>query len=348
MTPFTSIVVATDFSIDGNNAVRRAALLANAHGARLTLVHVLDPAGCKPLRDWLSPSIDIDHKAAQARESLRRFAVEIAGRYDVTVSVEVMVGEPLQTLMRASERAELLVLGRRGHSRFRALLIGGTVDRLLRTCRRPVLVAKTPVERAYRRVLVPVDFTAPSEAAVQLAARVARDGGMHVFHAINSHREAVLRDTDVPEHLIRESRLRQEAGTLARMRRKATRLGLDSTRMSFSVAHGHPVWSTLSHSHRLGADLIVVGKQGRSTLGEFLLGSVSRGILAESVCDMLIVPRPCKEPLAQAASAQMRLAEPTAQSDTAALAQGAAALAGALTPAAWPETAERSVSRRVA
>lgn len=38
--PFTSILAATDFSIDGNNAVRRAALLAHEHGARLTLVHV--------------------------------------------------------------------------------------------------------------------------------------------------------------------------------------------------------------------------------------------------------------------------------------------------------------------
>lgn len=40
MPPFTSILAATDFSIDGNNAVRRAALLAHEHGARLTLVHV--------------------------------------------------------------------------------------------------------------------------------------------------------------------------------------------------------------------------------------------------------------------------------------------------------------------
>ena len=281
-------------------------------------------------------------------DALRRFAVEIAGRYDVSVSVEVMVGEPLQTLMRASERGELLVLGRRGHSRFKALLLGRTVDRLLRTCRRPVLVVKTPVEREYWRVLVPIDFTAPSDAAVQLAARLTHDSGLHVFHAINSHREAVLRDTDVPEHLIHESRLRQEAQTLARMRRNAARLGLDSTRMSFAMAHGHPAWSILSHAHRRGADLIVAGNQGRSTIGEFLLGSVSRRVLAESVCDMLIVPRPRKEPVAHAESAQMWLAEPAAQADSAALAQSAAALAGALTPPARPEAAERSLFRSLA
>ena len=348
MTPFTSILVATDFSIDGNNAVRRAALLAHEHGARLKLVHVLDRAGCKPLRDWFSPSIDIDLKAAQARESLRRFAVEIAGRYDVPVSVEVMVGEPLETLAQASEHAELLVLGRRGHSRFQALVVGRTSDRMLRTCRCPVLVVKAPVEGPYRCVLVPVDFTASSDAVVQVAARLAGNSGMHVFHAINSHREAVLRDTDVPEQVIRESRLRQEAGTIARMRRKAARLGLGSTRMGFAVAHGHPVWSTLSHAHGLGADLIVAGKQGRSTLGEFLLGSVSRRVLAESSCDMLIVPRPRKEPLTRAASPPMLPADPTAQPGTATLARSSAARAGGLAPAPWPETAGPLSSRRVA
>jgi len=347
MTPFTSILVGTDFSIDGNNAVRRAALLAHEHGARLKLVHVLDRAGCKPLRDWFSPSIDIDLKTAQARESLRRFAVEIAGRYDVPMSVEVMIGEPLETLMQASERAELLVLGRRGHTRFQAMFVGRTVDRMLRTCRCPLLVVKVPAEGPYRRMLVPVDFTASSDAAVLVAASLARNNSMHVFHAINAHREAALRDTDVPEDVIREFRLRQEAGTIARMRRKAERLGLDSTRMGFAVTHGHPVWSTLSRAHGLGADLIVAGKQGRSTLGEFLLGSVSRRLLAESGCDMLIVPRPRKEPLARAASPPMRLADPTAHPGTVAHAPSAAALAGALTPAPWPETAERSLSRRV-
>lgn len=317
MTPFTSILAATDFSIDGNNAVRRAAQLAQEHGARLNLVHVVDATGGRPLRDWFSPSTDSELEAAQARESLRRLAVEMAGRYDVNASVEVMIGDPLESLMEASERADLLVLGERGRTRLKTLFVGRTVDRLLRTFARPVLVVKTPAEGSYRRVLVPVDFTAPSDAAVKVAARLTRGRGMHVFHAINSHREAVLRETFVPEKIIREVRLRLEAGTIARMRRKAARLGLDSTRVGFSVAHGHPVWSTLSQARRLGADLIVAGKQGRSSLSEFLLGSVSQRLLTASHCDMLIVPRPRKEPAAQTTLPQLRLGERPAQAGSA-------------------------------
>lgn len=345
MTPFTSILVTTDFSVDGNNAVCRAALLAQEHGAQLSILHVLKPAGCKPLRDWFSPSIDIELKTAQARESLRRFAVEIAGRYDVTASVEVMVGDPLETMMQASERADLVVLGQRGHNRFRALQIGRIVDGILRTCRRPVLVVKTAVERSYRRVLVPVDFTASSDAAVQVAALVARGAGMHVFHAIDSHREAVLSNADVPYHIIRESRAREEAGTCARMRRRFARLGLDSTRMSFALAHGPAGRSTLRHAQALGADLIVAGKQGRSAESGFLLGSVSSRVLSGSGCDMLIVPRPRDELSSPAASLRTRPARATVQPDTATAARRAAALSGALISAQLPENAT-DVSRR--
>jgi nucleotide-binding universal stress UspA family protein len=306
MASFKSILVATDFSVDGNNAVRRAALLADDHGARLRIVHVVSSVGCKPLRDWFSPSIDIELKTAQARSTLRRFAAEILGRHDVAASFEVLVGDALDELLRASQHADLVVLGQRGNSRFKALLLGRTADRLLRTCRRPVLVVKNAVERAYRRVLVPIDFTASSVAAVRAAALMAPDVGMHVFHAIDSQREAVLRDVDVPEAVIRESRAREEAGVSARMRRSVARLGLDSRQMSLALGHGPAVRSTLLHAQTLGADLIVAGKQGRSSAAGFLLGSVSSRLLAGSSCDTLIVPRPVSEPSPPPALARAR------------------------------------------
>jgi nucleotide-binding universal stress UspA family protein len=346
MESFTSLLVATDFSVDGNNAVRRAALLAHEHGARLHILHVVNSAGCKPLRDWFSPTIDIDLKAAQARNALQCMAVEISGAYDVTSSIEVVVGDPLETLMQESERADLVVLGRRGHGRLKELLVGATVDRMLRTCRRPILVIRTPVEQSYRRILVPIDFTASSDAAIRVAARMRHKTGMHVFHAINSQREAVLRDTDVPEHIIRETRVMEEAGTNARMRRKVARLGLDSTPMSFALEYGPAVRSILRQAQKLGADLIVAGKQGRSTVGGFLLGNVSSRVLSGSECDMLIVPRPRGESPPRAASTLVPRVESEAQPDSATLAQRAAAHAGALTPAHWIHATPRFMPRR--
>lgn len=346
MTSFTSLLAATDFSVDGNNAVRRAALLAHEHGARLHILHVLNAAGCKPLREWFSPTFDLDLKAAQARDALRRLAVEISGAYDLTASVEVIVGDPFETLMQASEHVDLVVLGRRGHGRFKGLLVGRTVDRMLRICRRPVLVVKTSVHRTYQRILVPIDFAAPSDAAIRVADRMRREADMHVFHAINSQREAVLRDADVPEHVIRETRLMEEGAINARMRRQVARLGLESTPMNYGLAYGPPVRSTLRHALRIGADLIVAGKQGRSTMGSFLLGSVSSRVLSEATCDMLIVPRPRDSSAPQAAKTVVPRLNSEPGIDNAALAQSAAAHAGALTQGHWIHNKARFVSRR--
>jgi nucleotide-binding universal stress UspA family protein len=278
---------------------------------------------------------------------LRRVAVEIARAYDVTPRVEVVVGDPFETLMQASERADLVVLGRRGDGRRKGLRVGGTVDRMLRICRRPVLVVKTPVEQPYRRILVPIDFTASCDAAIRIAARLRSASAMQVFHAIDSQREAVLREADVSEALIRETRLLQEARTNARMRRKIARLGLDDTPMSFALAHGPAVRSTLRHARTFGADLIVAGKQGRSTAAAFLLGSVSSRVLSGSDCDMLIVPRPRDEAPPYAVSALLPRVPSAARADNAVLAAGAAAHAGAGPTAHWIDNTARFVSRRV-
>lgn len=64
---FHAILVATDFSVDGNNAVRRAAPLAQQQGSRLHILHPLQPAGRQPLREWFKPAIPIDTRTAQAR-----------------------------------------------------------------------------------------------------------------------------------------------------------------------------------------------------------------------------------------------------------------------------------------
>ncbi len=288
----SSILVATDFSVDGNNAVRRAAQLAHQHEARLHILHVLHDGGSRPLREWFTPLTDVDLKAALARAALRRVAIEIAGAYDVTATVEVRLGDPLHVVTQAAEQAELVVLGHRGQRRMGTLLVGGTADRLLRTCRRPVLVVKRAAEGPYRTALMPVDFTIGSEAAVRVGAAVAAQARTHVFHAAESYVASMLRRAGAERGVIDDVTAREEAGALSRMRRLLATAGVTARPVVFSVGRGPADLAALAQARALRADLIVAGKNGRSTLGSFLLGSVSRELLAGSDCDMLIVPRP--------------------------------------------------------
>ena len=291
MMPIATILVATDLSPDGNNAVWRAALLARELDAHLTLLHVVDTAGFKPWRDWFSRPLDIDLRAERARTTLRQLAAALAARHDVAATVEVRVGDPRAELLAAGARADLLVVGQRGRKVWRRLLIGSTADRMLHASPVPLLVVKRKAHAPYQRVLVPVDLTPIADAAVQVGAWLAPSGRIEVFHAIESSRDAVLREAGVTQAILREARARDEARVNARMRRSVARVGLDGRRVTFALTHGHPVPASLRVMRAAGADLIVVAPGSASAGIRFLAGSVSHRLLTLSDCDTVIVPR---------------------------------------------------------
>ena len=59
---------------------------------------------------------------------------------------------------------------------------------------------------------------------------------------------------------------------------------------SLSMAQGDPSLLSLIRQQDVLADLIVIGKDGESSFGEFLLGRVAQGILSSAKCDVLVTP----------------------------------------------------------
>jgi nucleotide-binding universal stress UspA family protein len=298
MTRFRSILVATDFSEHATHAVRRAAVLATHHAARLTLLHVVSPAGFRPLSQWFPSSTDVDLKIAQARGTLRQFAAEIRGRHRVPARFRVVVGESFDEIRRAAEGVDLLVLGQRGRNPFKDLVTGSTADRLLRSSRRAMLVVKQSLDGPYRRILVPIDFTAASAPSLRVAASVVPQARIEVLHAIASSEAFEMQMAGVPSEDIRRHGVIEHGRAVARIQDAALRAGVAPGRIEAVVRRG-PAWAcTLSQEDVFGADLIVVGKQGASTMADFFLGSVTRRLLSSSKCDLLVLPRAAAEALA--------------------------------------------------
>jgi nucleotide-binding universal stress UspA family protein len=296
MTRFESILVATDFSPAANHAVRRAAILAEEHACPLTLLHVLDPAGSQALRRLFPRHVDLDLKSVQLRGTLRRFAKEIIRMHGIAVKFELVIGDAFDEILRASERADLVVLGQHGAESLRDRVLGSTADRLVRHCRKPLLVVKRPPEhRPYRRILVPVDFTAVSEAALGMAAALSQQAAIDVFHARGLQRQVEMQRAGAPDRDIGAVQEFDDGAMRARMQTMAEVAGLDLRRVSTGLGRGDAWRSTLDQEKLLRSDVIVAGKQGRSTMADFLLGSVTRRLMAHSTCDLLIVPRAAAE-----------------------------------------------------
>ena len=56
-----------------------------------------------------------------------------------------------------------------------------------------------------------------------------------------------------------------------------------------TVARGDPARVILEQAASCGADLIVMGRQGQGAVEYFLLGSVSRHVISDAKCDVLVV-----------------------------------------------------------
>jgi nucleotide-binding universal stress UspA family protein len=292
MNNLQSIVVATDLSASSRHAADRAVRLAKAAGARLALVHVLGATALDDLRrlagDGGASRTVIE---ADARDRLHAHAVELGQRHDASVTECLASGHPVAELTRCAEQldADLLVTGTRGAGFFRGVVIGSTAERIARRSARPVLMVRQLAHEAYRRVLVPVDFSPWSAASIELALRVAPDAELVLMHAVQVPFEGRLRVGGVSESALAQYRSGARREALRQLDELAAQAGLASDRVRIATTEDADPWMLIARQElEHDCDLIVIGKHGRHVLDELLLGSTTRMVISECSADVLV------------------------------------------------------------
>lgn len=185
--------------------------------------------------------------------------------------------------------ADLVVVGAHGGGYLRELLLGATAAKVLRKISRPLLIVKREPQGAYRRVLVPVDFSGPSRQAVALAARIAAQADITLVHAFEVPFEGKMHFAGVNEDVIHSYRARAREAANQEMRQLVTGCGVDQARLSHMVEHGYAPTVILEKAEQLRTDLIVMGKHGQSGWEDALLGSVTKHVIYEAGRDVLVV-----------------------------------------------------------
>ncbi|WP_284617202.1 universal stress protein [Aquabacterium humicola] len=287
-----SILLVTDLGDDALPALQRAVQLASEQQAGLT---VLTAPAAGPVHPWRTgrDAFGAGEFALQrTRRLLRRLSREVSDPCELRLMAGGGEADALMRIGEAAGRADLLVLAAGRANPLRAWLLGSPAERVLRIAARPVLVVKQapPLPGApYRRALVPVDLDDGALPALRLAARVAPDAALHLLHAMNESLPSPLRLAGTPADVLQAARNRHRAACLHRLWGLAA--SLPRQRVFATVGDGRAGWLTLQKAQQVAADLVVVGRQGRSRLGEFLLGSTARTLLAEVPADVLVLPR---------------------------------------------------------
>ena len=295
MVTLRAIVAATDFSPPALQAADRAAWLAREAGAALALLHGLPGGALDDLRRWLGADDLAESLRADARQRLQTQADDLAHRHGLPVDMHLSGAGGAAGLVDAVEalQADLLVTGTRGSRFVHGVLLGSTAERLARDSRRPVLLVRQPASGPYRRVLVAVDFSPGSTAAVAAARGLAPVAELVLLHALERPLDGPLRLAGADARAL--SRYAEAAQADARRRLQAlvpaTGLAADAVQLQLP-AGGDPWLQVLQARQALGADLVVVGQHARPALGALLLGRTARMVVAECGCDVLIVPPP--------------------------------------------------------
>ncbi|UZD53675.1 universal stress protein [Caldimonas aquatica] len=285
------ILAATDFSAPARHAAHRAARVAHATGASLTLMHVLPGGALQELRQWLGTGHVVEQQLNDdAQRELRALASELQRHRHVTPRTVHVSGSVLDEINHEAEAldAALLVLGARGAGFLRRLVLGTTSERLLRRTTRPLLVVRQTPHEPYRRVLVALDFSPWSAHAVTLARRVAPHARLLLFNAYQVPFEEKLHFAGVDAATIDRYRKQARANATQRVHALAAASGLKSGDWEPCIVEGDASQRIVEHEQEKDCDLVVLGKHGQSATEDLLLGSVSKHVLAEGSTDVLV------------------------------------------------------------
>ena len=142
---------------------------------------------------------------------------------------------------------------------------------------------------APRAVLVPVDFSALSDAALERAAGIARQFGseLHLVHVVEPIIHPVeyaivpLEMEEINVQQVKERRTRLEA-----LQEKLTAEGVDC---AIEVKLGKPWHAIVDYARRKKCDLIVVPTHGHTGPRHLLLGSTAERVVQHAPCAVLVV-----------------------------------------------------------
>lgn len=297
MSTLPRILAATDLSAPARHAMERAFRVASRTGSELHILHVQELDALDTLRDMLGTNLTTTKAAleADARERLMQLTTDPARNHGIAANTRVISGAPLAVIAREADAldASLLVLGAHGESFLRHATLGSTASRLLRkSVRWPVLVVKQVPREDYRNVLVAVDFSPASQLAIREARRWAPSADLVLLHTFELPYEGKLAFAGVEEQVIRQY---INAGIEARrgqLHDVAANAGLRSNDYLVRVIHGDASRQIIAMEQEYDVDLIVVGKHGTHIAEELLLGSVTKHVLAESQCDVMVIADP--------------------------------------------------------
>lgn len=271
-----NILACTDGSIYAPSVYQHAAWAAERLDAAVHVLHMLNPHHEAPVKTDLSGSIGfnarrhlleeiVELEAAQSKLAAKRgqailddakTQLEAAGVREVLADQKH--GKLSDSISNYEKDAELVVIGKRGNNAdFEKGHLGTNLERVIRSCQHPVLVAAREF-KPMRNLIIAFDGGKSAQKAVEYAASAPLLKGMHAYLLYVGSGNAKV-----------EAALAQAAEQL----RAA---GYEVTIEQRSGEPEEVIESVVAQDH---IDLLVMGAYGHSPIRQFIVGSTTTAMI---------------------------------------------------------------------
>ena len=291
----TTIVAGVDLSVPSEQALERAAALAQLNRATLVMVNAqADDAPIEHVDNVVLEQLGEVSAAVRAEET-KRLAEKVQQLTARGVAVELVNrgGSPGEVVAEvAKEReSELIVIGTHGHTGLQRFLLGSVATSVLRHAPCDVLVCRgVSGPSPFLRPLVATDFSPAANRALRNAARLAAPGApIEVVHAwqlpAGSWGATLLGQARFPWSTVRDAVLNSAKAQADKLEAAFADLGHP---LHVQLVQG-PAQSVITNTAETGAhDLIAIGTHGHRGFRRLLLGSVAESVIRHAPCSVLV------------------------------------------------------------
>lgn len=302
MLSIRKVLFPTDFTDCAEPAFRVAVDLARQAGAEVHVLNVAEASGevaadGRPAVTELpfaeaamAGLLGLDHAAWEATVERAR-AAGVLFRFVRTPGAAA----PAVLAYARREAVDLIVLGTHGRRGLRHLVMGSVAEAILGGAACPVLSVRCHTAAsaaAFRRLLVPIDFSRHAGPALRTARAVAGQHGaaLGLLFVAEEHLVPVFSDTGLPSVVVlkTDDAIVLRAETALRHLYAATE-GPEVS-VTYHLRRGDPAREILAEARAQATDLIVMSTHGHTEAAGTLLGSITERVVRTAPCPVLTVP----------------------------------------------------------
>jgi nucleotide-binding universal stress UspA family protein len=282
------ILLSTDGSEYSEGAIREAIKLAKKCSSKLTVLSIIET---NPEFDTLAPQI-MEKKEKEARQSLEALQAR-AKQEGVDCDTIVHEGEePYKYIVDEAikSKSTMIVMGRRGRTGLKRLMMGSVTARVIGHAPCNVLVVPKAAQLEFENILVATDGSKYSATAVSEALGLAKWNGstLTVISVVPSE---LMTPSDIDFTITQREHIAEKEMHEAEKNAKAVKEAAQKEGVAVKafVLSGRPADAIIETAQEKNADLIVLGSHGRTGVERLLMGSVAERVIVLASCPVLVV-----------------------------------------------------------